>query len=221
MSEHSAPSLPVLALTGTIATGKSTVARMFQAHGALVLSADQVSRELLEPWAAGWLALRGAFADRFFGPEGRLERASLRAAIFTDPALRARVNQLLHPLVRLRIKERIDGTAPADWPQVRQLPAFRGIVVEVPLLFEAGWQGDYHGVLVVSCTEEQAVSRLLARDGASRPEALAALAAQLPLTDKVARGDLVIDNGGELAGTQEQVANAVERLNRGEVCRRG
>lgn len=211
----------LLALTGGIASGKSTVAELFRQHGARVFSADQVGRELLEPGEPGWLALRNEFGDRYFAGDGRLERASLRRAIFSDPSLRARVDGLLHQLIRERVKELVAGAQLADWPTPTRKPAIRAVVVEVPLLYEAGWQGDFPCVVVVASDEGQAVSRLMARDQVSRAEAAAALAAQLPLAEKMARADLVIDNGGELAATAAQLAKVIERLNRGEVCRRG
>lgn len=203
---------PVLALTGGIASGKSTVAEIFRAHGALLISADQVGRGLLEPRAAGWQALRDELGGAFFSPDGRLDRAALRRAIFDDATLRARVDNLLHPLIRGRIRELIAGADGAVRPTPSLAPAFPGIVVEVPLLFEAGWQDDFGCVMVVRSDDEQALSRLMARDRVSRTEAEAALAAQWPLAEKLIRADLVIDNRGDLAATELQVTRLIERL---------
>lgn len=212
MAESVSKPLPVLALTGGIGTGKSTVAELFQAHGALVLSADLVGRELLEPGAGGWLRLREEFAGRFFDSAGRLDRVALRRAIFSDAELRAQVDSLLHPLIRSRINELVAGSALTARPNPTRSPVYQGIVVEVPLLFEAGWQGDFDLVVVVRGDTEQAISRLMARDRISRVEAEAALAAQLPMSEKIARADQIIDNRGDLAATARQVAQLIERL---------
>ncbi|NTV15754.1 MAG: dephospho-CoA kinase [Desulfobulbaceae bacterium] len=212
MSEPAGKSFPVLALTGGIGSGKSTVAEIFREHGALVLSADLVSRELLEPGERGWRQLRAEFGGRFFDPSGRLDRVALRQAIFADPGLRARLDSLLHPLIRARIAELVAGAAGADWPIPTRTPRFPGIVVEVPLLYEAGWQNDFAFVVVVRSDDEQAIRRLLIRDQISRAEAEAAWAAQLPLAAKLARADASIDNRGELAETARQVAELIVRL---------
>lgn len=216
MSEAVEKPLPLLALTGGIASGKSVVAGMFQAHGAMVISADLVGRELLEPGAPGWSRLREEFAGRFFDTAGRLDRAALRRAIFSDAALRLRVDNLLHPLIRARITELIVGAGQAARPKPSRSPVYPGIVVEVPLLFEAGWQDDFGCVVVVKSEDEQAVTRLMSRDSVSRTEAEAALAAQLPLREKIARADQVIDNGGDPAATALQVARLIELLISGE-----
>jgi len=220
MGEIATTTLPLLALTGAIGSGKSTVAELFRQHGALVFSADQISREILEPGEPGWLALRSEVGSRYFGVDGRLDRGALRRAIFSDANLRSRVDGLLHPLIRARIKALVVRAPRADWPEPTRVPPFRGVVVEVPLLYEAGWQADYPCVVVVASDTEQALARLMARDSVNRAEAGAALAAQMPLTDKEALADLVIDNRGDLAATVMQVARLVERLNGGVSCRR-
>lgn len=212
MSDSPGKSLPLLALTGGIGSGKSTVAELFRAHGALVISADLVSRELLEPEAVGWRKIQAEFGPRFFTTTGQLDRAALRRAIFSDPTLRARLDTLLHPLIRARIGELVAGAARARWPVATRTPPFAGLVVEVPLLYEAGWQADFPFVVVVRSEEEQAIRRLMTRDQISRAEAQAALAAQLPLTTKLAQADAVIDNRGELAATARQVAELIARM---------
>lgn len=211
----------VLALTGGIGSGKSSVAELFQAHGAQLISADQVARELLEPGALGWLSLRAELAGRFFDAAGRVDRVALRRAIFSDAALRARVDRLLHPLIRARIAELVGGAGRMARPNPTRSPVYRGIVVEVPLLFEAGWQDDFGWVVVVRSDDEQAVRRLMARDLVSRPEAEAALATQMPMREKIARADQVIDNRGDLAATALQVAQLIERLISGDYGRAG
>ncbi len=215
MAESVDKSPAILALTGGIGSGKSTVAGLFREHGALVISADLVSRELLEPEAAGWRKIQEEFGDRYFDTAGRLDRVALRRAIFGDSDLRLRLDALLHPLIRGRIGELLAGAARVARPVATRSPLFPGIVVEVPLLYEAGWQDDFPLVMVVRSEHEQAVLRLMARDQVSRAEAEAALAAQLPLAEKLAQADLVIDNRGDLAETARQVAELIEKVKPG------
>jgi len=212
---------PLLALTGGIASGKSTVAGLFAEHGALVISADQVARELLEPGAPGWGRLQAEFAGCFLDEDGRIDRAALRWAIFGDAVLRAKVDGLLHPLVRARIGELVAGAGRTGRPLPVRKPVFAGLVVEVPLLYEVGWQGDFDLVVVVRSDDGQAVDRLMARDQCSRSEAEAALAAQMPMGEKLALADAVIDNRGDLAATARQVAELIGRLAVQTGCHRG
>jgi dephospho-CoA kinase len=212
MSESVAKTLPLLALTGGIGTGKSTVAGLFREHGALVISADQVARELLEPEAAGFRKLRDEFGGRFLISTGQVDRVALRQGIFADSVLRARVDALLHPLIRARIAKMVAGADISERPIPTRSPVYRGIVVEVPLLYEVGWQDDFDCVVVVRGDDEQSVERLMRRDSVSRAEAEAALAAQLPLAGKLPRADVVIDNRGPLAATAQQVAALIGKL---------
>lgn len=221
MSESAARHLPLLALTGGIASGKSAVADLFRGHGALVLSADLVGRELLEPGAPGWLILHEEFGGHFDDVSGRLDRGALRRAIFGDAGLRARVDSLLHPLIRMRIAELVAGAEGAVLPIPTLRPTFAGTVVEVPLLYEVGWQSDFACVVVVWADHRQALARLMARDHVDQAAAEAAIAAQLPLAEKIARADMVIDNRGDLRDTARQVAQLIERLTAGAACRLG
>jgi dephospho-CoA kinase len=201
----------VLGLTGSIGSGKSTVAELFRQHGALLISADRISRELLAPGGAGSGLLRQALGGRFFDGNLELDRAALRRAIFAEPDLRRKVDAVLHPLIRERIAELL-AAGERPLPVATRTPIFRGVVVEVPLLFEAGWQDDFDCVVTVQADEQQALDRLRQRDGVSRAEAAAAIAAQLPLSEKIARAEYLIDNRGSLDETARQVADLIARL---------
>ena len=205
----------LIGLTGGIATGKSTLGELFRQHGARLIIADQLGRELLAPGAEGVDLLRHHFGDRFFTAGAKIDRASLRRAIFADPELRGKIDSLLHPLIRKRIFELLAQTEQTG-AEPRQPPFFRGTVVEVPLLFEAGWQGDFDKVVVVLADDQQILERLQERDGVSRAEAEAAIAAQMPQSEKIARADFVIDNRGSLAETARQVSQLIVHLSGGD-----
>ncbi len=197
-----AADLFLVALTGTVAAGKSAVAACFAAHGARVIDCDQLSRDLVRPGGAGFLAIEREFGGRYFTQTGELDRDCMRQAIFHDPAIRQRLNRVLHPLILAELKCRLlEVAADADVSPTL-------VVVEVPLLYEAGWQGMFDRVVAVRVNEEELIRRLMRRDLLGREAAAAALAAQWPSGDKTSRADYVIDNNGSLAALRA----AVERL---------
>lgn len=187
------PFVAHIALTGGIGSGKSSVAAYLAGHGWRVLDADLASRQLVAPGEAGWRALREEFGASYFQADGTLDRPRLRRAIFADERLRLRVNAILHPLVRAEL--------------ARQVAAAEGApkLLEIPLLFETGWQDDFAAVLVVFADEESCLARIMARDGVSRSQALAALAAQIPLATKAGWADYLIDNSGDWSDTCRQL----------------
>jgi dephospho-CoA kinase len=194
-----------IALTGAMGSGKSLVAELFREQGARTIDADQVSRRLLMPAAAGWCALRAEFGDRFFTADLTVDRQKLRAAIFSDEALRKKINAILHPLIRQAIvdlcREKVglkgDSADSAGRPPIT--------VVEVPLLFEVGWQNDFDLVIAVTADEDICLDRIVRRDQVARPAALAAFATQMSPAEKAAMADYLIDNSGSLEATARQV----------------
>ncbi len=184
-----------IALTGGIGSGKSSAAAFLAGLGWPLLDADQIGRQLLAPEQAGWRALREAFGARYFAADRTLDRARLRRELFADAELRQGVNTLLHPLIRAELLRQLECGSAAG---ARHL-------IEVALLYESGWADDFGAVVVVFAPEEACLARVMARDGVSRAEALAAVAAQLPLADKTGRADRLIDNSGSWADTCRQL----------------
>jgi len=193
----------LIGLTGGIGTGKSKVAELFITRGFLVIDADQIGRLILDPGKEGWQAMQATFGSRFFKDDMTVNRRKLRAAIFTDRKLREEVDDLLHPLIREEI---------ATACRQNSAQACRLTVVEVPLLFEAGWQEDFDSVVVVTADDETCLARIMARDGVSRPEAEQALAAQMSIEEKVAMANHVVDNSGVWSDTISQVDELIRKL---------
>ncbi len=194
----------VVGLTGGIGSGKSAVAAALRGHGARVVDADRIAREVLEPGTPGLAAVLDAFAKPG-GPlvdeQGRLDRAALGALVFSDDAARARLNAIVHPLIGERTAELF---AQAE----REAPA--GVLVhDVPLLVEGGLAPAYHLVLVVDAPIELRLSRLAER-GLPTEQATARIAAQAGDEPRRAVADVWLDNGGSL----EQLAAAVRELHR-------
>ncbi|ATB47361.1 dephospho-CoA kinase [Corallococcus macrosporus] len=185
----------VFGLTGGIASGKSTVTRILRELGAEVLDADVIAREVVEPGTPGLAAVAARFPG-VVGPDGRLDRAKLGARVFADPAERAALNDLTHPLVRQAFMEKL---------QALEARGVTRAIYDVPLLVESGMHTWMEGVAVVWVPRELQKARLMSRDGLDSAAAEARLAAQLPLDDKRAHATWVIDNSGDLAATRAQV----------------
>ncbi|HJX63928.1 MAG TPA: dephospho-CoA kinase [Polyangia bacterium] len=192
----------LVGLTGGIGTGKSTVARMIRDLGVPVIDADLLARQVVEPGQPAHAEIVAAWPD-VIDQGGAIDRKKLAERIFAAPASRAHLEAITHP----RITER--ALQQADELRRQGLPlAF----LEAALLVEAGLHRRLDGLVLVVASEEQQVSRVMARDGCSRSQALARLQAQLPLEEKLRAATEVIDNSGDEAATQRQVAALVRRL---------
>ena len=181
-------------LTGGIASGKSTVARLFADLGAAIVDTDVIAREVVAPGEPGLEAVVAEFGAAVLTPGGELDRGSLRRIVFRDAARRQALEAILHPLIRARTLRAISLL---DVPYA---------LLVVPLLLETGFAELVDRILVVDCPEAVQRQRLMRRDRADAAEVEAILAAQLDRGSRLARADDVIDNGGSLAATRAQVA---------------
>ncbi|OEU98294.1 MULTISPECIES: dephospho-CoA kinase [Streptomyces] len=178
-------------LTGGIGSGKSEVARLFAECGAVVVDADRVAREVVEPGTPGLAAVVDAFGAEVLTPEGRLDRPRLAALVFADPERRAALNAIVHPLVGERSAELERAAREADPDAV--------VVHDVPLLVENGLAPLYDTVVVVDAATETRLDRLVRLRGTDEDEARARMAAQASRAERLAVADIVIDNNGPLA----------------------
>jgi dephospho-CoA kinase len=184
----------VLALTGGIASGKSAVSDRLAGLGAAIIDTDVIAREVVEPGQPGLQQVVEAFGKEVLDSEGNLDRRQLRERVFADEHERKRLEGILHPLIELRVRERI--AANPDAPM---------IVLVVPLLVESGLFGDVDGVIVVDVPEALQIERLRQRDGITKAQAERILAAQATRQQRLAVADDVIDNSGSLEALEEQV----------------
>lgn len=184
-------------LTGGIASGKSAVSRLLASYGALVIDADLIARQVVEPGTPGLAAVVDAFGAQVLLADGALDRPALGRLVFTDPAARACLNAIVHPLVAAQTARR-----------VAELPADAVVVHDIPLLVENGLFPAYDDVVVVSCSPATQLQRLVEQRGLTPAEAQARIDAQAPLADKLAVATHVIDN----EGTLDDLATQVERL---------
>ena len=185
----------VVGLTGGIATGKSTVARILAADGVPVIDADQVARDVVAPGQPALAAIVEAFGPDVLDADGSLDRAAMRRRIAHDADARRTLEGITHPAIRVAIFEELTRLREAGHPAA---------VVEAALLVETGTYRQYPELVVVTCDPAVQLERLLKRDGASESESRALIAAQLPLTDKEAVATQVIRNDGTEAALRER-----------------
>lgn len=188
-------------LTGGIGSGKSEVARLLAARGAVVVDSDRLAREVVAPGTPGLAAVVAAFGAEYLTPDGALDREKLARLVFADPAARERLNAIVHPLV---------GAAAAE--RVAQAPPDAIVVHDVPLLVEAGMSGAFDVVVVVDAPRETQLARLVARRGMSAEDAEARIDAQADREQRLAVADHVLRNDGSLAELEERVAALWEVL---------
>ena len=191
------------ALTGSIGSGKSTVAKLLNARGAFVVSADQLAREVVEPTSAGLNAVIEAFGSKFLCPDGSLNRRALGQLVFKDSAARLKLEEIVIPLIQQRAKDLFSQGGLDS----------RIKVYEVPLLFEKGinlW--GFRGIILVSADAEICIKRAVARDQLTQAEIESRLAAQIPIEKKRAGATFIIENNGTLAELEAQVERLFSKL---------
>jgi dephospho-CoA kinase len=194
----------LVGLTGSIATGKSTVSRMFAHLGARVLDADLLAREVVMPGQPAYLKIVEEFGQGVVRDDGTLDRKALGAIVFAEPARRKRLEEITHPAIAAR-QQRILSVLDEE--------AFEGIVIwDVALLFETGGLARMDRVVVVATDPETELARLMSRDGMAEADARARIASQMPVAEKAKRAHYVIDNSGDRALTEHQVKVVYEAL---------
>lgn len=187
----------VIGLTGGIATGKSTVASMLAARGAVVVDADLLAREVIAPGEPGHEMVVARFGGDIIDADGVLDRAALAAIVFADPAARTDLEAITHPRIRTLMRDRIGVALASSAPLA---------VADIPLLFEGGGDAEFPETLLVYAPREVQLRRMRERNGWDEVAARRRLDAQLPIDEKRARATWVIDNGGSLQATAAQVA---------------
>jgi len=195
--------MKIIGLTGGIASGKSLVAGMLASWGAVVVDADKLAREAVEPGGFAFRCIVERFGGEVVAGDGSLDRKALGHLVFADAAARRDLEKIVHPAIaelanRRFEKERRRGT--------------RLLFYVVPLLFETGMEARFDEIWLVFVDAETQVARLKKRDGIGRAEALRKIGSQWPLQEKVGRSDVVIDNSGDPLDTEKRARREWERL---------
>ncbi|HEX6316085.1 MAG TPA: dephospho-CoA kinase [Gemmatimonadaceae bacterium] len=193
----------VVGLTGNIASGKSEVAHIFSDLGATVIDADELAREVVRPGTPALAAIRERWGERVLHPDGTLNRAALRAIVFSSESDRQDLNAIVHPEVK-RLRDTLIDEARERGDRV--------VVASIPLLFEAGLQGEFDRIILVDAPDETRLDRLVHRRGLSPAEATRMMAAQMPAAAKRSLAHVIIENDGDLKALRRAVETAWQDL---------
>jgi dephospho-CoA kinase len=199
--------MPVIGLTGGVASGKSTVSRMLSELGAYVIDADLIARQVVEPGREAWKEVADAFGEGVLNPDRTINRKALGDIVFNDREALSKLNSIIHPRVIATENEQIKEI------QKREPQAI--IVLDIPLLIETGGLGRVEKLIVVVADEDRQIERLVERRGLSREEAMKRIRTQMPLKEKAKFADYVIDNNGTLEATLSQVKSIWKDIQKG------
>ena len=186
----------VIGLTGGIASGKTTVSNLFKISGVPVIDADLVARQVVEKGTDGLTALVNHFGEVILNTDGTLNRMELGKRMFSDEAIRSKVNDILQPLIRQEITSRMTSYK----EQGKKL-----IVLDLPLLFEMHYENLCDDIIVVAVSIETQIARMEKRNGYTRQEALERIQSQMPLEEKVKKATIVWSNEGTLQELEQKV----------------
>jgi dephospho-CoA kinase len=191
----------ILGLTGSIGSGKTTVSTLLAECGSVVVCADALAREVVQPGQPALLTIVNEFGPELLLPDGTLDRKRLAALVFADPAKRSRLQAVTHPRIRTLMRERI--------LEAENHPL---IVLDIPLLFESGYETICTATMSVTIDESSREARLLRDRGMTAEEVRARLATQMPQHEKNRRATFIVDNGSERYHTCIQVSQAMTSL---------
>jgi dephospho-CoA kinase len=193
-------------LTGGVASGKTTVAQILKEEGAVLLDADQIARELVEPRTPTWAEVVKAFGTDILDEDGSIRRKKLADLAFSDPQRRKRLNGIIHPAIRKEITRRLKEIGRSNPDAI--------VIVDAALLVETGDYREMDRLIVVTSTEAQQLERLQQRDGTGREQALAIFSSQMGTEEKVKVADFVIRNEGSLEETKKRTGEVFRELRR-------
>lgn len=194
----------MIGLVGGIGSGKSVAAAILAELGAQLINADVVGHEVYEPGKPGFDAIVAAFGNEVVGGDGRIDRKRLGPLVFADDAKLARLNAIVHPLIRAEIERRI--------ALARATPGLRVVVVEAAILLEAGWRSLVDQVWLVSARREDVVERLSSQRGMAEAETAARMAKQMTDAERRRAADVVIENAGSLDDLRARLSGLWQTL---------
>jgi len=201
----SAPMI-LVGLTGGVATGKSTVAKMFKQCGAAVIDADQLARDVVKPGKPAWRAIVTLFGKTVLNPDRSLDRQVLGSIVFRNRTKRRQLERIIHPRVA-REQQRLVRRVAKRKPHAV-------VIYEVPLLFEAGVDKRVDEIIVVTADRETQIARLTKRNGLSRTEALRRISSQMPIAKKIQQADHVLNGTLPRPSLRKQVGQLIKSLRR-------
>ncbi|MEI7589788.1 MAG: dephospho-CoA kinase [Deltaproteobacteria bacterium] len=194
----------IIGLTGGIGSGKSSVAMVLKEKGAHLIDFDKLAHELEMPETAVWFRIVREFGDTILTDDGTIDRQKLGKIVFNDRSKLDKLNSIVHPA----IIEKWEETTSA----IHKMNNDAIVIGDVPLLFETKLQRLFDAIILVYCSQETQIQRVISRSGLSRDEVTKRLEAQLPIDKKIAMADFIIDNGGTPLGTKNHIDDVWEKL---------
>ncbi|MGD2097982.1 MAG: dephospho-CoA kinase [Desulfobacterales bacterium] len=194
----------LIGLTGGIATGKSTVSAMFKKAGAIIIDADRIARAVVKKGLPAYREIVAQFGTEILLPDGEINRNMLGNIIFNDPHKKQLLNRIVHPHVNEEVNRQIKQTQKTHPNAV--------VVLDVPLLIEAGMHNNLSEIIVVYAPQDIQIQRLMQRDRISEADALARVQSQMSIEEKKQQATLVIDNSGTIENTRRQALDTFKRL---------
>jgi len=194
----------IVGLTGGVASGKTAVSDVLKEEGAYIIDADQIARELVQPHGRAWSELIRTFGEEILQEDESIDRKKLADRVFVDPNQRRLLNRILHPLITEEMDRRTREIGQRDPEAI--------VVIDAPLLIEAGYHRRVDKLMVVTSTQAEQIERLKARDGINSEEALRIISSQMPVEEKVKLADFVIRNEGSLTEMRERTKEVFREL---------
>jgi dephospho-CoA kinase len=196
--------MKIIGLAGGIGSGKTTVAQFLKELGAVVIDADKVGHEVLRSDAEVWREIVAAFGEGVLTHNGNISREKLGRMVFGAPESIPKLNMIMHPRIAAQVGAQLEGY---------RKRGVRVVVIEAPLLLEAGWASQVDEVWVTVASEATILKRLKERTGLSEAESVERIRAQMSVAERVRQADVVIDNDGDLGELKEKVAELWQELN--------
>ncbi|NLW55590.1 MAG: dephospho-CoA kinase [Firmicutes bacterium] len=194
----------VIGLTGGVGTGKSTVASILKELGLKIIDADRIAHQLLRPGTEVYRQVLTEFGPDILKPDGEIDRRRLGKIVFNDPEKRRLLEGITHPAIKAQIRAEVESYRAKG----------QDVVLEIPLLFEAKMEGEVDEVWVVAVSSPRQLQRIMERDALTPAEAQSRIKAQMPLSEKCARADVVINNEGTIADLRRQVKTLLKSRRR-------
>ena len=193
-----------IGLTGGIACGKSTVAKMFVKNGAHLIDFDELAHEVQEPEKPAWKEVVNHFGKRILQPDKKINRVKLGNIVFADKEKLSELNNIVHPLVYQEWHARLEKIGKKEKHAI--------VLSDIPLLFEGNMQHLFDLTMLVFIEPKEQIRRLMARNGVSKEEARKRLKSQMPISEKISLSDIVIDNEGSIPETEKRVGQVWQEL---------
>jgi dephospho-CoA kinase len=194
----------IIGLTGGIATGKSTVSAILSEAGAIIIDADRIARSVVKKDLPAYREIVDYFGTDILMPNGEIDRNVLGDIIFNDPAKKEHLNSIVHPRVQKEVNRQLK--------QIERTQPKSVVILDIPLLIEAGMHDNINDVIVVYAPEHIQIKRLVQRDHLSEADALARVRSQMPIEEKKKKATFVIDNSGPIENTRKQTLDLFKRL---------